>query len=392
MVRKHPEQMIGKTWEPWCYMPVNAMGGVIEAVLGETYSINEIEMLLMSDIRLGAALAAWRMTKGVYRFDPTLLEEIVNSDVRDGLPEEVFLRLPDWCVYIPTPGMTHYLDIKMHGFFAYIDDHIAPTGDHPPELQFEMILDPIGLDPDRASILVSHNPALLAEFTLASRGEPLLQALEFVLRKEFLHVHDHVDLLTGSFSASSISGVRKSREIRLANEDLVANLPVGDPLSEAWRATHESAKNLDDELKTELGVSVVNQIIDFKLRLASLVLYLCADESDVAPDGLGSRRAALQTHENSGKRNYSADRITFWDIGFRVGSALREARTISNQVGPGDGGTVRPHMRRAHWHTFNTGPRDGQQVRRVKWLSPIAVNLRSPDELVPTLHYVDGVD
>ena len=35
----------------------------------------------------------------------------------------------------------------------------------------------------------------------------------------------------------------------------------------------------------------------------------------------------------------------------------------------------RPHWRRAHWHTFWTGPLNGERIAQVKWLPPIAVGL-----------------
>ncbi|ABE46947.1 AcrVA2 family anti-CRISPR protein [Polaromonas sp. JS666] len=390
MARKYPEAVVGYGWKDWCYLPVNVMGGVLAELKKDTYSLAEAEMLLMHQMRLGSALAAWRMTKGVYRFDPTLLEEIVNSDVKDGLPEDCFFRLPDWCVYIPTPGMQHSPGLKMHGFFSYIDDHASSgkRGDEAPELHFEILVDPKMSDPWALVLLLRSSPELILEFTLALRRHPQLDPGDFMRSKEFIHVHDHVDLLRGSFGAASKASYIESLNAMQVLKEVQDNLPEHDSLSNAWKTV---PKATDDEYRDP---DMVNKVLDdmnaLRLRLASLVLYLCADESDVAPQGLGNRRAALRTQESAGKRSYSADRISFWDVGFRVGSALREARTIADRTGPGDGGTVRPHMRRAHWHTYNTGPRDGQQARRVKWLSPIAVNLRSPDELVPTLHYVDA--
>ena len=35
----------------------------------------------------------------------------------------------------------------------------------------------------------------------------------------------------------------------------------------------------------------------------------------------------------------------------------------------------RPHWRRAHWHSYWTGPRDGERIARLKWIPPIPVGL-----------------
>jgi hypothetical protein len=41
---------------------------------------------------------------------------------------------------------------------------------------------------------------------------------------------------------------------------------------------------------------------------------------------------------------------------------------------------VRPHIRRAHWHSFWAGKK-GEQTIRLKWLPPIAVNAKDSDHL-----------
>jgi len=46
-------------------------------------------------------------------------------------------------------------------------------------------------------------------------------------------------------------------------------------------------------------------------------------------------------------------------------NAVRDA-----QAAGGPGGTVRPHIRRAHWHGYWTGPREGTQTFVYHWLPP----------------------
>ena len=49
--------------------------------------------------------ATWRMTQGIYRFHPEANAALVETPVTGPLPIEVFYQLPQWCVFIETPGL-----------------------------------------------------------------------------------------------------------------------------------------------------------------------------------------------------------------------------------------------------------------------------------------------
>lgn len=49
-------------------------------------------------------LAAWRMTKGIYRFDPTLMAALVDTPLDAAVPVDVLRRLPEWCIYLDSTG------------------------------------------------------------------------------------------------------------------------------------------------------------------------------------------------------------------------------------------------------------------------------------------------
>lgn len=114
--------------------------------------------------------------------------------------------------------------------------------------------------------------------------------------------------------------------------------------------------------------------------ILSLLLYLCADEADyerptrvktARPKALGGKRIVI-VPEN----------VRYWDVGTRIGAALRKAQdtetesaaTATEPTG-NERQRPRPHWRRAHWHTFWTGPLDGERTPRLRWLPPIAVGL-----------------
>jgi DNA-binding transcriptional regulator YiaG len=58
----------------------------------------------------------------------------------------------------------------------------------------------------------------------------------------------------------------------------------------------------------------------------------------------------------AGWRLFPADGIRTWDVGVRLGAALRKAYAADQTGQPqGDRAGVRGHVRRAHWHTYLSG-------------------------------------
>jgi hypothetical protein len=75
----------------------------------------------LGDVGAVGALAAWRVTKGIYRFDPDVYQEIIDTPVTGDIPHEILFELPEWCVYIETPGMMAEQEQKVVGFFAHLE-------------------------------------------------------------------------------------------------------------------------------------------------------------------------------------------------------------------------------------------------------------------------------
>ena len=131
----------------------------------------------------------------------------------------------------------------------------------------------------------------------------------------------------------------------------------------------------------------------------SLVLYICSVNSDLR-DRSGRRDQPANPEPvktPGGPKTYPAGAVTVWEVGCRVGPALRRAldahseetqerpnREESHHVSP------RPHIRAAHWHAYWTGPKASpNRLLVVKWLPPITVNVEDPEDLVPTVRSVD---
>ncbi len=81
---------------------------------------DKVDIEVQDEAAALVGLAAWRWTKGIYRFDETLALELQKTEIRGQLPIQLMERLPDYCVYIETPNMV-FEEIPLHGFFAYLD-------------------------------------------------------------------------------------------------------------------------------------------------------------------------------------------------------------------------------------------------------------------------------
>ena len=265
---------------------------------------NRVPPQLIGDVARLGALAAWRPTQGIYRFDPDLFAALWESPLSDELPCELLRRLPAWCVYIELDEKNRQQGF--HGFFAHLE--YDPNADRE---ELRLLLD--------------------TEETLT----PL--------------------------------------PIHLGTWDLKAALD---------KMGSEAAKQAGTAF---LQASVTSMLMPIAAPLVSLLLYLCSEDADYqrppAPTPKKTKR---------GSRFFPPDRPSTWDVGVRIGAALRKARTEHDDESSatGTGTRPRPHIRRAHWHTYWTGPREGERTALVKWLPPIAVNLEGDDELPAVIHPV----
>ncbi|QQR69097.1 MAG: hypothetical protein IPI58_09815 [Alphaproteobacteria bacterium] len=258
-----------------------------------------------------AALAAWRPTQGIYRYDPALYAALADTSISGDLPCDILYHLPEWCVYIDTPGQQAYGD-RLHGFFAHLERD-ANSGIE----ELRLLLDTdAGLHPQ---------PLHLGAWTL---DEAITRAIE----------------------------------LAQANVRSIAP-PVPD-------------------LPPSLGADI-RQTVE---PLISLLLYLCADDAEI---GDSTRRPAYPRpiRTKLGWRLFAPDQPTIWDVGVRLGAALRRAYALHDtdqyEIDPQTGRTrPRAHIRRAHWHTYLVGP--GRTARCLRWLPPIAVNVDDvPDHAPP---------
>jgi hypothetical protein len=120
--------------------------------------------------------------------------------------------------------------------------------------------------------------------------------------------------------------------------------------------------------------------------LVSLTLYLCSEKPDI--DDWTPRMPAVQ-YLGKKRRWRSCKDVAEWNVGLRLGAALAAAKERAEASGPaeGEGAAVRPHVRRAHWHSYWVGKR-GEQSISLRWLPPIPVNVTDHDRLPGVVHPV----
>lgn len=261
-------------------------------------------------------MATWRVTQGVYRFDPDLYAPLITTPITN-IPGELLRRMPAWCVYVETPGMTIPLigggESPLHGVFAWLDWL----------RQRDQDILTLGLDSD-AQFAIGH--------------VPLVGALDAALEQ-----------VAADWQAAADSGAATNR-------------PPADYVEQARRTFGP---------------------------ILSLLLYLCSDRTDMP----AHPHLPRPKRTKAGWRMFQADNVSTWEVGTRLGAALRTALQAADnappEIDPQTGrARPRPHTRKPHWHWYPIGKNRAEGWRH-HWLPPIAVNINF-GEITTTIKRVRG--
>lgn len=310
-------------WPAWCYCPL--AGALAIASGGRDITRQPLTPNEAAAVSVIGGLAAWRATQGIYRIDPDLLGALWETPLDGDLPAELLYRLPEWCVYVETPGRNTE-GLALHGFFAWLE---CDANDGRGELR--ILRDAPG--PDGQALLL-----------------PLI-------------VHLGHGTLAACVSAALDETERQARR------------------HGEW---NDTMRRVTDYTRVQ-AQALLGPIV-------SLLLYLCSEAAEVR-DARGSDRLPryqrpVQTRR--GAKWIPPNAPTTWEVGWRIGAALREAHA-RERAAPGDGAHASPrtHLRRAHWHTYIMGPKSDatKQRRDLRWLHPILVG---SGDVVPTIHRVQG--
>ena len=265
-----------------------------------------------------SALVGWRVTKGVYRFAPELYDTLINQSFEGKMPCEVLKRLPEWCIYIECIKDTYFCNKKLEGFLVYLDYDVNTKRS---ELRF------------------------------------VLFAQDKTIFHYILHIGDWT-------VEESVNQVLKESEHQY--EQLKKNEVLLNKVKE-YKKTINSFSND----KYEDAVNDIKKILN-------LVLYLCADNVDIPKlPQHPKERVRLSGNVDVAKEP------KIWTVGERVSLFLKKHYYKSDSSKKGSShSSPRPHIRKAHWHSFWTGKINSDSRKLiVKWLPPIPVNI-SDEELI----------
>ena len=276
-----------------------------------------------------AATGPWVVGRGIYRFDPDFCEELAKTEMTK-IPYQQLMNMPEWCTYIPYVHDRLPENIKgqfeeYDGFFAYLEEDDRY---HVPELRI-------------SNVKISQDES--------GRDKIVLEPIFIELISEDLDVCTHrID-----FNA-------------LENEEIGEN----------------KSNNYKQLLQDQI------------LYCLQLLLCICAENIEKTPVNLPAQKTNRQHLKDSQDSNEYMDSCRKWEVGTRIGAAIRSWKS-EKKSGTHDayhGGQrhqkPRPHLRRAHWHTYLTGPRSEEQKRVLRWISPLEINVVIEDEMPTVLHSV----
>ncbi|WP_157762802.1 hypothetical protein [Nocardia yamanashiensis] len=265
-------------------------------------------------VQTAVAARLWRQHRVVYRVHPGLADSLLSTETSAKIPCEVFARLPH-----PDP------------FIVFPEPITADAG---PALDPE--LDRLREPPVFVGMLVT---GMTEHEQLCSTADPEVRSLQVALASRVHYVSLPYPTHEESVTFLPLTGT-------YTVDELVTRLQSHDSLGDVRREDLVRVNNL----------------------AIGLLLYLCSDHRDA--------RDYQPEPGRRGKKARPGEERTVVDLGFEIGPALLAARSIpaaAGETSDREAGSVRAHLRRAHWHTYWTGPRQAP-VPEVRWLHPILVN------------------
>lgn len=290
-------------WPDWCFLPYNIFVSIIK-YLNNIPENTPLSNQLQEETELLAIYTTWRVTQGIYRFDPDIYKELLDTPFDDKIPANLFFFLPEWCIYIETPKMFSPYGIQ-YGAFARLEHDMSTKN-------------------NRLCIMIKYENRSQLYIINIGGNNTILEAMD------------------------------------------------------------EKAKYINFDVNKCDGKTKVDSGYKHILPILSLLMYICTQNADF--DGKRPERpVAIKTKKCL--RYFPPEKPLVWDVGIRLGAAIRNYRANEARTEGGIHHSPRPHIRRAHWHSFWKGKRNNEANRKivVKWIPPVPVNLEE-GEVIPTIH------
>lgn len=261
-----------------------------------------------NDLFLLPVLSAWRVTKGIYKFDPDLWSELNAVSIDCKIPCDILLKMPEWCIYL-------YIGDDAGAFYV-INEELGNV-----ELRIYLAAEN-GIMP-----IIMH----LGDWSFQ---EGFDRAIEFaVMQYRKNNIHNDI-------------GESNIRESYKHSEAIIAQLLSG--------------------------------------------LLFIITQSDEVGNGRTKPYKPTPIRTKLGLAMPQAEKPKIWDVGVRMGATLRRYNKEQSDYYEATGRTVRPHIRRAHWHGYWTGPRDSNDRKFiVKWIPPTFINTEDSEDLPAVIKKVN---
>lgn len=247
------------------------------------------------------------------------------------------------------------------------------------------------IDPDMQALLFEQEDLDLSVETLLRLPYPSFY-VEFAHDNSYIGKTFHGVFIHFEYDVDN--GDRELRLLYLPRAGLPFGIPihldagtVADSVRETYRQAHKAVED-DPELRRALltDEAGMDQQTDIYRQTVQIVLYLCAKNAEISQN---SEQTFYTKRTPAIKDRYAE--IRKWDVGVRIGKAIRAYR--SESVSKPEGGhhaSPRPHMRRGHWHNFWSGPKSAPAQRKLElmWVAPTIVGASQEAEPPVTLHKV----
>jgi hypothetical protein len=316
------------------------------------------EVLLGS--REVAARLLWQQARATYDVDLDLWEELEKTAPDDELPADLFTRLPHPNPFIAFPESIT-LRLNEDGDYQRIVGVFVCGRQRPGDIAANKgktgvtKIDTISTGPDPAEANMSSLWGLACStsaerlagltltfvgFTFHANGRPIMAGDI----RDLNIVHTSVDLRDGETFGEMVTGaVQRFR----GTSPITARISRG-------------------RADTEIPLLIS--------RAIGVLVYLCCENADLRPVPASQSRPR---RVGRGGKTVKPPKVV--RVGYQLGPMLRAYKKRIAEEASSTGRTVKPHLRRAHIHTFRRGP--GHSERFTKWLHPILVNMDKDAEM-----------
>jgi len=161
----------------------------------------------------------------------------------------------------------------------------------------------------------------------------------------------------------------------------VIHLMPGGSLLDGMKMTVEEAEDVSIRRgypKPPIEITGANfkNGVDKVGRLVSLVIYLCSNDPDISGP---LTHVPKPVKTKTGLRYFPPSKPVVRRVGVSIGALLQSNPPTGESLeSTGTHASPRPHIRRAHWHSYWTGPK--RSILKVHWLHPMFVGAKTGSE------------